>query len=272
MTVASKSLTPDVSVNGQVISASDIAAEAQNHSAPKGKPGIAWRKAAQALVIRELMLQEAKRLGLKTDPQAISDGKVETEDEALIRAVMEVGVTPDPISEDRARARYDANPDGYRAPTLFEAAHILFMTPPGDTEARDKSRLRAKAALQILHKRPDDFGDLAKSQSDCPSRDAGGRLGQIGHGDTVPEFESVLNKLNEGEITDEAVETRYGFHIIRLDARAVGEVLPFTAVRQTLMDALEKEAWTAAARDFTMSLVDGADITGIKLSQELAAA
>ena len=40
-----------------------IAAEAQNHEAPKGKPGLAWRKAARALVIRELLLQEAVKLG-----------------------------------------------------------------------------------------------------------------------------------------------------------------------------------------------------------------
>ena len=40
-------LFPEVVVNGETIPSAAIAAEAQNHSAPKDKPGIAWRKAAQ---------------------------------------------------------------------------------------------------------------------------------------------------------------------------------------------------------------------------------
>ncbi len=48
-------LFPEVIVNGEVISSASIATEAQNHEAPKGKPGIAWRKAAQALVILSLI-------------------------------------------------------------------------------------------------------------------------------------------------------------------------------------------------------------------------
>ncbi|HGG63137.1 MAG TPA: peptidase, partial [Rhodobacteraceae bacterium] len=43
MSTQSKPLFPDVFVNGQEISAADIAAEAQNHNAPKDKPGWAWR-------------------------------------------------------------------------------------------------------------------------------------------------------------------------------------------------------------------------------------
>ena len=39
-------LFPDIVVNGVTLDADDIAAEAQNHPAPRGKPGIAWRKAA----------------------------------------------------------------------------------------------------------------------------------------------------------------------------------------------------------------------------------
>jgi peptidyl-prolyl cis-trans isomerase C len=61
-------LFPDVVVNGETIPSAAIAAEAQNHSAPKDKPGIAWRKAAQALAIRTLLLQEARARGLVAGP------------------------------------------------------------------------------------------------------------------------------------------------------------------------------------------------------------
>ena len=39
-------LFPEITVNGTVLSAAAIAAEAQNHPAPAGKPGLAWRRAA----------------------------------------------------------------------------------------------------------------------------------------------------------------------------------------------------------------------------------
>ena len=56
-----QALFPDVIVNGETIPAAQVAAETQNHDGPKGKPGIAWRKAANAVAIRTLLLQEAAR-------------------------------------------------------------------------------------------------------------------------------------------------------------------------------------------------------------------
>jgi len=255
-----KPLFPDLVVNGQMIAAAEVAAEAQNHSAPSGKPGLAWRKAARALVIRALLLQRAARLGLQPQPQVVARGQTETDDEALIRAVLETGVNPQAVDDARLRAQYDANPDRFRAPTLYEAAHILFSAAPGDADARRKAHQRADAAMAVLHQRPDEFDALAQSQSDCSSRDMGGRLGQIGPGDTVAEFEAALD----------ALETRYGVHIIRLDARAAGAVLPFDAVSDRLRVSLEKSAWLRAAHEFTNALVAGADISGIDLSQDLS--
>jgi peptidyl-prolyl cis-trans isomerase C len=58
-------LFPDVIVNGEFIPSAAIAAEAQNHTAPRDKPGIAWRKAAQALTIRALLCKRRGPVGLK---------------------------------------------------------------------------------------------------------------------------------------------------------------------------------------------------------------
>ncbi|MFN3500265.1 MAG: hypothetical protein ACK40A_17875, partial [Pannonibacter indicus] len=55
---------PVITVNGTVIPASRIAAEAQNHPAASGRPGDAWRAAARALAIRQLLLDEALRRGV----------------------------------------------------------------------------------------------------------------------------------------------------------------------------------------------------------------
>ena len=82
-------LFPDLVVNGETLPSSAVAAEAQNHSAPKGKPGIAWRKAANALAVRALLLQEARRCGIAPERTEIGPGRYETEEEALVRGLLD---------------------------------------------------------------------------------------------------------------------------------------------------------------------------------------
>jgi len=260
-----KPLMADVTVNGAPISAADIAAEAQNHEAPQGKPGLAWRKAARALVIRELLLQQARDQGLKPDPREVAKGKFETGEEAQIRAVMEDAITPESASDDVLRSTYDKAPERFRAPSLFEPAHILFAVDPNDAEATDKAMKKAKATLEILAEAPNQFARIAKDNSDCPSRDNGGQLGQIASGDTVPEFEAALLSMDEGQLAPTPVLTRYGVHLIRLDAKAMGAVLPFEAVRDQIAEAYEKMAWAKAAQRYVENLLRDADVTGLDL-------
>jgi peptidyl-prolyl cis-trans isomerase C len=260
MTMHAKPLLPEITVNGETISPAAIAAEAQHHQAPRGKPGLAWRAAARALAIRALLLQEARSRGLEPAPRELSPGLVETGEEALIRQLLEAAVEPAAPTGAEVRAAYEAAPDRFRAPALYEAAHILI--PATDPAARD----RAGRLLAILREDPAAFDRLAAEESACPSRASGGRLGQLSSGDTVPEFEAALASLAVGAIALEPVETRYGLHILRLDARADGAPLPFEAVAPRLREALARAAWTRAARAFTARLLAGASLTGIDLA------
>ncbi len=253
-----KPLFPDVIVNGHVIPSADIAAEAQNHNAPKGKPGLAWRAAARALVIRSLLLQEAQRLELTSDPQEIGPGKFETDDEALIRQVMEIAISPDTPDEATLRRIYDETPDRFRAPSIYEPAHILLS---GD----DAEAIAPKLIAQITQT-PKAFGQLAAEHSICSSRENGGRLGQIVTGDTVAEFEAAMDAMDADTLCPTPVKTRYGLHILRLDAKERGAILPYDTARATISEALEKAAWTHAARAFVDALVAAADISGIDLT------
>ncbi|MFZ1663317.1 MAG: peptidase, partial [Paracoccaceae bacterium] len=108
-------LFPNVTVNGETIPQAAIAAEAQNHSAPKDKPGIAWRKAAQALLIRTLLLQEARARGLQPDPENLAPGRTETEDEALIRALLDAALTIAPVTDADVQAEWARDPGRYRS-------------------------------------------------------------------------------------------------------------------------------------------------------------
>lgn len=258
-------LFPDIVVNGTVIPSAVIAAETQNHHAPPGKPGLAWRKAARALAVRALLLAEARRRGLVAAPCSVGPGRVETEPEALIRALLDEAIQVAPPDDARVRAEWERAPERFRAPPLWEASHILCACAAGEHPGADAARLRAEALLGTLRKHPRRFAECAARDSDCGSKSSGGALGQLGPGDTVPEFEAVLRQLAEGEMTPAPVRTRYGWHIIRLDAFAEGMVLPFRSARAQLSQAMEKAAWAKAARAFVGRLVSDAEIAGVDM-------
>ncbi len=256
-----------VTVNGVTIAAEAISAEAQHHPMPRGKPGWAWQAAARALVLREILLQEAKAQAIAPEPIELEEGKWEIDEEALIRQLLESALAPAAIDEAALRAVYAAEPDRFRGSSLFEAAHILFSAAPDDTVARVAARQRADAVLADLKHDPRRFAALAAEYSACPSRANGGVLGQLASGDTVPEFELALASMQEGAISDAPVETRYGLHLIRLDARVRGEVLPFTAVLPHLREAQEKAEWVRASRAYVGELAARAEVTGIDLAE-----
>lgn len=270
--MARSALQPPVEVNGETISAQLIASEAQNHPAPPGKPGYAWRAAAQALTVRALLLQEARHLGLEAQPQELERGRRETEEEALMRVLIEADVRATPPDEAACRAVYEAQPDRFRAPNLYEAAHILLPAAPQDAKGRAEAAALAAALIEEIRRDPRAFDRLAKEHSACESRSAGGRLGQIAAGDTVPEFEAVLETLEEGALSPEPVQTRYGVHVIRLDAVAKGAVLPFDVVRPRIRDMLERASWAHAAKALVVRLVKKAEISGVDLSLPASAA
>lgn len=255
-------LQPEVTVNGETIPARLIAAEAQNHRAAPGKPGLAWRAAARALAVRELLLQEARRLGLEPRPRLVGPGRREATEEALVRAVIERRVQASAPDEAACRAFHAAHRNLFRSPSLYAASHILLAAAPGTPERAD-ARAVAREILARLAARPQAFEDLARAHSACPSREAGGRLGQLAPGDTVPEFETALATMAVGTITPEPVETRYGFHIIRLDDRAEGAELPFELARPRVRETMERAAWARAAKALVAELVAAAEITGI---------
>lgn len=257
-----KPLLPEIIVNDEIIPAQLIAAEAQNHPAASGKPGQAWLAAARALVVRSLLLQEARRRNLLAEPQEIASGQWETEDEALVRQLLDTAIDLPAPSEADLEAFYLASPERFLAPDLYEVAHIL-IAPAGDGQ---QARQKAEALLAEVLADPRRFEQLARAHSSCASKSNGGRLGQISAGETVAEFEAALAEMREGEINPSLVQTRYGLHIIRLDARALGKVLPFASVKSSLRVAQEKVAWLQASRNLIASLAAKAKITGIALA------
>lgn len=250
-----------VSVNGVVIPHAAIARETQNH--PASSPPEAWKAASRALAIREMLRQEIARLGVVAKPLADEDGRMETDEEAAMRALIESEAsTPEP-SESELRRFYEVNVAKFRSPAISEAAHILIVAPPGDQVARESARARAQTICDHLATRPEDFADLARDMSACTSAALGGDLGQISSGQTAPEFEAALARLSPGAHSRNPVETRYGFHVIRLGRRIEGRQMPFDMVREKIAAYLVEAVRRRASAQYVAILAGRSNIVGI---------
>jgi peptidyl-prolyl cis-trans isomerase C len=252
-----------VTVNGIAIPRDAIAREVQHH--PSKTPAEAWKAAAQALVVRELLLQEAKRLNVTSEPKQDSEGRRETEEEASIRALFEREVQTPKADRPTCRRYYDQNRRRFRSADIYEAAHILFAIPPQDRQAYLQAQTDCAVVLDQLRQDPGRFAELASAHSACPSAANGGSLGQVVAGQTTPEFELELSELAPGTMTQAPIATRYGFHIIRLERRIEGQELPFELVADRIASYLDESVIRRSTAQFIARLVECSQITGIAL-------
>lgn len=258
----------DITVDGVTIAAGEVAREAQYHPAPN--PQDAWQDAAQALVVRQLLLQRARRLGLQPPPPKAAapddgGGPQETEEEGLIRQLLEQEVsTPEPDRES-CRRYFENNRHRFRTADMVEARHILFLAAPDDTPARVEAETAARAAIDTLRTDPDRFAELARTQSACPSAQDGGALGQLTRGQTVPEFDTFLFNLEEGQLCPTPVKTRFGVHVVKVERRVAGHELPFEAVADRIADYLQQTSWARGVAQYIRLLAGAARIEGIEI-------
>ncbi len=252
-----------VRVNGVAIPRDMISREAQHH--PARMPLEAWKAAANALVVRELLLQEARRLGIAAEPLADADGRRETAEEAAVRALVAQEVPLPDADEATCRRYYEQNRRRFRSPDIYEAAHILFAAAREDVQGHARAHAEAASVLALLQAQPERFAELASVHSACPSAAQGGNLGQITPGQTTPEFEQALAELAPGTMSREPAASRYGFHIIRLDRRHEGRELPFEVVAERIADYLSESVHRRATAQYVARLASAARIEGAEL-------
>ncbi len=250
-------------VNGIEIGEAAVAREVQYHPAPS--LGEARQLAARALVVRELLLQEAHRLALAPSASDEDEGQEDPED-AMVRTLLERAVTVPEPDETRCREAFERHPERYRSPDLYEAAHILFPAPATDAAAREAARRSALETLDLLRAAPQRFAELARECSACPSAAEGGSLGQFTADQMVPEFMTVLDAIKPGDLCPEPTPTPFGYHVIRLDHREAGRTLPFERVRDNISVELYDREWRQAVHCFIGQLVGRARIEGVEMA------
>lgn len=121
------------------------------------------------------------------------------------------------VTDSEVKEYYDDNlAEMKKRPEKDELGMILI-----NVEAGEKTKSEAlKKIMEINNKinKGDDFSELAKSQSDCPSSSQGGDLGFFRRGMMVKPFEDAAFELEPGEVSD-IVETQFGYHIIMMEEK-----------------------------------------------------
>jgi peptidyl-prolyl cis-trans isomerase C len=163
------------------------------------------------------------------------------------------------VSDADAKKFYDDNKDKFKRGEQIRASHILCQVDPqAKAEEKKKAKEKAEGLLKQI-KAGKDFAELAKTNSDCPSKEQGGDLNFFGKGQMVPAFESAAFALKPGEVSD-VVETQFGYHIIKVtEKKAAGET-KFDEVKPRIVDYLKNEKIQKAINDYVTQLREKAKI------------
>ena len=192
--------------------------------------GDAVRRLAENLLVIRMLGDEAAKAG-NVDTELVDWQVAVHRDRLMMNYYLDGLVEAGTASinwEQSAKEVYLAEPDAFLTPEQVEATHILIAT---DDRSEEEARALAEKLLGELQAGAD-MGQLAREYSDDPSADAnGGNLGTFGREKMTAPFDEAVFALREpGELAG-PVKTRFGYHLIRLEAYQPERRAPSTKSR-----------------------------------------
>jgi len=249
----------------------------------------ARKNVVERLLEKILLLREGKRMGIEISESEI-DGAIENikkenkiDQETLVKALEQEGLTYDAyraeVREQAIRSRvidrkvrsgirirdedieiyYQRNAARFKLDEEIKARHILFVVPSG-ADRQEIEEVR-KRALEVLDKAKggEDFETLAKIYSEGPTASSGGDLGFFKRDVMVKEFSDAAFALEPGEISG-IVRSSFGYHIIKLEERRGGTLMPLEDARDKIRDILYPMEVEKGIKVFIRELKDSEDV------------
>lgn len=242
-----------IQVNQAVITEQTILSEMQYHPADSQRE--AMIAAAETLIISELLRQRANVLGLE-----VAGDDENTSDDDFLEALIAHEVAIPNATVKECEHYFQQNQKRFTSSPILEVQHILLAAEPSDDEGRILAKLDAEKAIIDLMS-GSDFAELALKLSACPSKTEAGDLGQISRGQTVPEFERQLLLGTVGLMT-KPIETRYGFHVAKINRITPGNQLKLEDVIDNIASYLNEKVRRKAIAQYIQQLIADADIEG----------
>ena len=242
----------------------------------------------EQLITNELLVQEAKNRGLEVSEQEMNNifnqqisalkQQNNLNDEQLEQAIQQQGfesmeeykniffennmngflvnklreevVNQVKISDQDAEEYYENNQEEYETSEQKKVSHILF-----------DDREKAGEVLAEINNGAD-FAEMAREHSTGPTAENGGDLGFI----TADErgldrtFRDAAMELSVDEVTDEPVETQFGFHIIKVTDSKEAGIRDFEEVESQIKSQLRRQKQSQAFQEFVEGLREEAEI------------
>ncbi len=223
---------PVARINGDDISRADVDAFVASlpPEVAATPPADLWLPVIERMISNRLIVEEARRLGIQETDAFLAE-LARLKDNLLQRLYAE-SLVQQAVTQETVAEAYDAWAASLTAnglPLEVHASHVLVAT---SGEAQEIT-LRAREG--------EDFAELARSHSIGPTGPKGGDLGWFRAGMMVAEFEEAAWALAPGDVSD-PVETRFGWHVIKVHDRRTMEVPPLQEVEATLRQELARQA------------------------------
>jgi peptidyl-prolyl cis-trans isomerase C len=249
----------------------------QQHLEKADQFGDLKMEAINMLIDQELLYQEAKKKDFIADPERLA-GEIAPirarfpSPEDFAKVLKEQGFTEETfadiverrlsvqtlvetdiakgisVSDEEVSEFYTNNPEQFKRPETVRARHILRKVEPGaDSSSRDEVKKKIGEILKEAESGAD-FAELAVQYSEGPSAKRGGDLGFFPRGKMVKPFDEAVFSLEPGKISG-IVETKYGFHIIKVEEKKEAAILSKEEVADELNGFLTSGKIKQAVRD-----------------------
>jgi foldase protein PrsA len=207
--------------------------------------------------IRQMFPDDAKFADALESQGMTLEELTQSIEESLWLEAMKEAVTSDvAVSEEEAKAYYEAHKGEYVQQESREVRHILispFPTAADGTVSTTATQAEWDAAMSEAEKvrseiqNGTDFVTEAERYSDDDAtKDSGGELGAVTRGVMVPAFEEAMFNLQKGELS-EPTKTQYGYHLIEVTDITPEKQLSYDQVKENIKSALleagQTERW-----------------------------
>jgi parvulin-like peptidyl-prolyl isomerase len=176
---------------------------------------------------KQLTAEAAKSKAVKT--KEVKE-KILAAKERILRQAYINSLLTESVTDEKVNAKFEEMNNEIKGKKEYSVAHIVV-----------KTKAEAEKIEKELKSKPTKFSDLAKKYSiDTESANNGGDLGYVIENNMIKEISDTVSKLQKDEISA-PVETKFGWHIIKvLDIRDA-EALSLDSVKENIRDQLVQD-------------------------------
>jgi parvulin-like peptidyl-prolyl isomerase len=200
--------------------------------------------------LKDAMSRLKDQYGIKTDAEfdeslrksgmARADMEARLHDTLLMNKVFGRELRQrDELVDKELKERYDREKERYRLPERARLREII-VVKPGDASKVEAARERANALA--AQARTGDFAKIATTSSDAGTKEKGGDLGEVARGELLPDLDKAVFNATAGTVIG-PIETKSGWHILKVETRLPSEVPAFESVKDRLRKDASEDAW-----------------------------